>query len=208
MMTQLTLSEQIARIDQAIAGQETLRGTMPDAFIEENIGRLQAQKAALQGQPSGGQTAVGSTYNAPITAQGDVVGGHKAGGDIVGGDKTSVTVGDVSGGRIAIAGRLSHTIQQAPALDQAAKTELDSLLHQLQTALAGLPAAHQDEAEAVAEMAQDLVEKAARPDPNRRTITITAEGLQKAAENLKAITPTVLTIAAQIAATISRALPV
>jgi hypothetical protein len=74
-MTDLTIAQQLAQLDQAIAAQAALRGIMPDETIDATIKSLQQQKAALQ---------------AAITAGGDVVGHDKAGGDIVGRDKTSL----------------------------------------------------------------------------------------------------------------------
>ena len=106
----------------------------------------------------------------------------KAGGDVVGRDKVGT----------ALPG------------DEAMKAELDQLLAALQEALAAVPAAKEEEAEAVRIAAQELMEKATADKPNKPSIKISGDGLKQAAQNLADITPTVVTIAGQIVAAISR----
>jgi hypothetical protein len=121
----------------------------------------------------------------------------------------AITVGDtfdfsgatISGSNVNIKSTLTNvtqTVGQIPAADDAAKKELAQLIEQLNQALQQAPAGKEQEAEAVADYAKDLVEQAAVPQPNRTKIRITGEGLKMAAQNLAAVMPTVVTIATQI----------
>jgi hypothetical protein len=74
----------------------------------------------------------------------------------------------------------------------------------LKAELAKVPPELESEAEAVAQTTEALVEVASAEKPNKTMIEITGEGLKKAAENIAAVMPTVLTIATQIVATVSR----
>jgi hypothetical protein len=56
----------------------------------------------------------------------------------------------------------------------------------------------------VAETAQSLVQQAAAQKPNRTMLHISGEGLKQAAQNLADVMPTVLVIASQIVASITK----
>jgi len=132
-----------------------------------------------------------------------------AGGSVSGLDSIALS-GDFRGSAVNVAAQLSNvqqTIGALPHADAAAKAELTGLLEELKQALAQLPAQKQEEAEAVATAAAELIEKAAAPQPNRTSIQISGEGLKQAAQNLAAVMPTVVAIAAQIVTAVSRALP-
>ena len=143
---------------------------------------LEGSGAIAQGT---GATAVGK--------RGVHLSGSRVGGSIV--------TGKVKAGRDFV-GR--DKIEAFPHGDEATKAELARLLAALEEALAQAPAEKEEEAEAVLVAAQDLLEKAAADKPNKTSIQISGEGLKQAAENLAAVTPTVLTIAGQIVAAISR----
>ncbi|MCP4428327.1 MAG: hypothetical protein GY803_27890 [Chloroflexi bacterium] len=209
-MTQ-TIQNQISKIDAAIQAQEGLRGINPDTEIDAVVHPLQAKKAALQAQlPSGGSGNInlgggsvgGSINTGTIIASGDYVGGDKIDGDKVGGDK--ITVGDIADSNVAIGKKASNRIQNAAALQDDGKAELIQLVTQLEAALKQLPAAQQAEAETVAQEAGNLVNEATRPDAAPAMVEITGDRLQKAADNLKAIMPTVAVIAGQIITAIAR----
>jgi hypothetical protein len=77
-------------------------------------------------------------------------------------------------------------------------------LKQLSETLQQVPAEHTEDAEAVAETAKVLVEKAGEEKPNKTMIKITGEGLKQAAQNLAAVIPAVVGIASQIVAAVMR----
>jgi ElaB/YqjD/DUF883 family membrane-anchored ribosome-binding protein len=125
-----------------------------------------------------------------------------------GGQSGGVSIGDVHGGihDSHIAGRDiivgSQALGALSGADQSLRDELQRLIAELEQALQQVPADHAEEAEAVAQAAQDLVDKAAADRPNKTLIQISGEGLKKAAKNLAGVMPAVLTIAAQIISTI------
>lgn len=120
-------------------------------------------------------------------------------GDNVQGDK--ITVGNISGSQGLAIGRNASatvTINQMPPVDDPTKQELEKLITSLNTALAKIPADRAEDAEAVAAMAQDLMEKAAAEKPNKAILKITGEGLKQAAQNIADIVPDVVKIAGAI----------
>ncbi len=115
--------------------------------------------------------------------------------------------GDFRGAFLNIKSRLENvtqTIDALPRTDPSIKAELEKLVKELNDALQQVPADKAEDAEAVAQSAQLLVEKATEEEPNKTMIQITGEGLKKAAQNLADVMPTVLTIATQIVAAVSR----
>lgn len=93
---------------------------------------------------------------------------------------------------------VSQVIHNAPQLDNNFKAELTSLIEQLTAALSEVPDEYAEDAEAIAVEARRLAEDVSRPKPNRRSIQISADGLKRAAQNLAAITPPVVTIVQSI----------
>lgn len=91
---------------------------------------------------------------------------------------------------------VNQVVQANSHIEQSAKQELEILLLKLEQELRGIPEENRDDAEAVAEMAKDLIEKATKEKPNKPLVQISAEGLKKAADNIAVITPKVL-VAAQ-----------
>ena len=121
------------------------------------------------------------------------------------GDRT--TFGNVSGSNIIIKSKLEHvqqTIGAAPGVGDSAKEELTALVGQLSAALEAVPAEMAEVKEAVAEYAKQIVEAAAQPKPNKTIVQISGDNLKKAAENLKAVMPTILVIATQIVEAVKR----
>ena len=120
------------------------------------------------------------------------------------GDKISIS-GKISNSILNIKSTLTNvqqTVNGLPGAGEADKTQLKQLLDQLQEALQKAPPEKAEQVQAVAETAKALVETAAADKPNKTMLQITGEGLKKAAENLVAVTPAVLTIATQIVTTI------
>lgn len=109
--------------------------------------------------------------------------------------------GDFRGANVNVKSRLEkvqQTIGALPHADEAAKAELQQLISQLNDALQEAPEDKAEEVEAVAQMAETLVDAASGEKPNKMMVQITGEGLKKAAENVAAVMPTVLVIATQI----------
>ena len=110
--------------------------------------------------------------------------------------------GNFSGAILNIKSTLNNvtqTINAHPA-DDSLKAELNKLIGQLDAELEKAPPDREEDAAAVAETAQTLIEKAAAEKPNKALLKITAEGLKQAAQNIAGVMPAVLGIATQIAA--------
>lgn len=99
---------------------------------------------------------------------------------------------------------VSQTVGSLPTASSNDKEALQKLIDDLNKALVAVPAGQEEDAEAVAAAAKMHVETAQAEKPNKTMVKITGEGLKQAAENIKGVLPTVLTIATQIVATISR----
>ncbi len=117
--------------------------------------------------------------------------------------------GDFRGAIVNIKSTLTNVQQSVGDIrtdDTNARAELEALIGQLSDALQKVPAKHQEDAEAVAETAKVLIDTAKAEKPNKTMITVTAEGLKMAAQNLADVMPTVVTIASQIAVVVSNLL--
>jgi internalin A len=115
--------------------------------------------------------------------------------------------GDFRGAFLNIKSKLDNvtqTIGTLPQADASTKAELEELIKELNDALQQVPDDKAEDAEAVAQSAEMLVEKAAEEKPNKTMVQITGESLKQAAQNLADVTPTVLSIATQIVATVSK----
>jgi hypothetical protein len=111
--------------------------------------------------------------------------------------------GNFQGTIINFQSELTHvnqTINSAPGLDDVVKAQIQDLIQQLFNELKGATSENEEKAEAVLETAKILVETVSREKSNKSLITISAEGLKKAAENIASVMPTVLLIANQIIA--------
>lgn len=115
--------------------------------------------------------------------------------------------GDFRGAIINIKSTLTNVQQSVGEIrtdDQNARKELEKLIGQLSEALEKVPEAKQEQAQAVAETAKALVDTAKADKPNKTMVQITGEGLKQAAQNLAEVIPIVVTIASQIALTVSK----
>jgi len=114
--------------------------------------------------------------------------------------------GDFRGAIINIKSTLTNVQQSVGDIrtdDLKARDELEKLIGQLSEALQKVPAGQQENAEAVAETARALIDTAKAEKPNKTMIQVTAQGLKLAAQNLAEFMPTVVTLATQIAVTVS-----
>jgi septation ring formation regulator EzrA len=115
--------------------------------------------------------------------------------------------GDFRGAILNIKSTLNNVQQSVGELrtdNQAAKEELQALISQLNETLQRVPLEKSEDAEAVAQTAQILVETAQAEKPNQTSIKITGEGLKQAAQNLADVLPSVVTIATQIILAVSK----
>jgi endonuclease III len=115
--------------------------------------------------------------------------------------------GDFRGAILNIKSTLANVQQSVGDIrsdDLAGKEELKQLIDQLNQALQQAPPEKSEQAQAVAQTAQVLVEQAGGEQPNKTLIELTGEGLKKAAKNLAEVTPAVLTIASQIVMVVLR----
>ncbi|KAB8140752.1 hypothetical protein F8S13_22380 [Chloroflexia bacterium SDU3-3] len=120
------------------------------------------------------------------------------------------TGANFSGAIVNIRATLSNVTQSIGSMPHGSaddKQQLATLVEQLRKALETAPAESQEDAEAVADLAKDLLDKASKATPNKKTITISAEGLKQAAENLGAALPAILPLVPQIIQAVQKMLP-
>jgi hypothetical protein len=118
----------------------------------------------------------------------------------------NISVGNITNSNGVAIGRNIEVTVRVEAIksgDESAKAELGSLIQELNDALQQVPKAKSDEAQAVAETAQTLMNKAADEKPNKSMIQISGDALKQAAQNIADVAPTVLQIASQIVTTIA-----
>lgn len=164
--------------------------------------------------PGSGAWAAAPQPAQQINVHGDYVHGNKE-GDRLEGDKimtvnsgdTFNMSGDFRGAVLNIKSTLNNvqqTIGGMSTAHDAEKEELQKLVKQLEQALSQVPETHDEDAEAVSQTTEALVNLAAEEKPNKTMLQITGEGLKQAAKNLAEITPDVLKIATGIVLTIGK----
>jgi hypothetical protein len=99
---------------------------------------------------------------------------------------------------------VQQTVGQMSGSDEAARQQLKDLIGQLSKELEKAPAPRQEQAEAVAQTAQALVQQASAPKPNKTVLQINGDSLKLAAKNLSDVMPAVLGIATQIVLAIAK----
>ena len=128
----------------------------------------------------------------------------------IGDHKGDTFSGDFHGANVNVKSKLesvTQTIGALPTADAAAQAELKKLIEELSAALQQAPEDKAEAAEAVAQTAEALIEKAAEEEPNKTMVKITGESLKQAAQNLTDVMPAVLNIAAQIVAKVMDLVP-
>jgi len=99
---------------------------------------------------------------------------------------------------------VNQNIDALPTADPSIRDELAQLVQQLSEVLQQAPPDRVEQAEAVAQSAELLVNAATAEKPNKTMIQITGEGLKQAAKSVADVMPTILAIATQIVTTISQ----
>jgi hypothetical protein len=123
--------------------------------------------------------------------------------DWVKGQGNQYNLSNISGSNINIESRLDNVQQSigtATPLSDDAKEQLTELIEQLKEALSAVPEDEAEEAEVLAHHAQVAVEQLNSGKPNKKLLSISVDGLEKAAENVGRIAPRIVKIAAAIAA--------
>jgi GTPase SAR1 family protein len=119
-------------------------------------------------------------------------------------DKSSIKTGNIQGGNINLGGNQKikgntqvkfnlEGLQEVPSNN--IKIELSELFKELETELQKTPNLEPEDAEAIAQLANQAIELSKDEKPNSTLLRITGDGLKKAAENLLSVAP----IAAKIA---------
>lgn len=113
----------------------------------------------------------------------------------------SVVINNPQNVNLNIATTLSdvrQNIKSIQTFNQSEKDGFEKLISQLMQELQKAPADKAQDAEAVAEYAKELVDEASKEKPKKIKISISKEGLIKAAENIASVLPMVLQIAKQV----------
>lgn len=102
-------------------------------------------------------------------------------------------------------GNINHTVSctnktQCSLIDQ---EKLDSLFQDLKKELQKLPTDREQDAEAIATIANELSEKTNKKSPNPKLVRISAEGLVDAAKAVTDLAPKILDISGKIAGLVS-----
>jgi hypothetical protein len=159
------------------------------------------------GDISGTGIAIGRGARSSVrkidTGGGDYAEGNidKRRGNFVSGDQFTMS-GNFSGAILNIKSTLtnvSQSIGAAPHGDAATKAQLQALVEQLSAELQKVPAEQAGEAEQAAKRAESAVAEATKPNPDKDDVEYSLSRLQKAAENIGKVLPTVLPIAMQVA---------
>lgn len=109
-------------------------------------------------------------------------------------------------GPVNIQSRLDHvtqTVQQLQGWPDARKEELITLIAELTKSLKAVADTRPDDAERVAKTAELVVAEATKAKPDKGFLSLTTDGLKKAAEAVADIAPTVLAVAGKVAAFVS-----
>jgi hypothetical protein len=101
----------------------------------------------------------------------------------------------------SVLNNVNQTIGGAPGLNEAQKSQLDSLVTSLKSDLEALKASHADEVQEIASALEKAVANAAKSQQERKKslLELSAKGLKEAAELVKDVAPAVLLTAGQIA---------
>jgi hypothetical protein len=156
----------------------------------------------IGGDKVGGDKITDRSVRNVSTGGGDYSEGSidKRSGTFVDGDQFNMS-GDFRGTNLNIKSTLNNVSQHIGAVldDVATKDQLQKLIAQLDVELQKVPAAKQAEAEQAAKRAEAAVAEALKPNPDQDDVAYSLTRLKKAAENIGALLPNVLSIANQIA---------
>jgi Leucine-rich repeat (LRR) protein len=103
---------------------------------------------------------------------------------------------DRTSGVVNVKSKLENVTQTigASGVDDASKAQLIALMKQLSDALAKAPAAQKLDAEAISDAAEEVVAKATKPTPNKKSVEISGKGLLEAAKGIAEVVPIAIEI--------------
>jgi hypothetical protein len=156
----------------------------------------------ISGSIKGGSISIGGTQTITDNIEVDMreTHVHQPSGRVHSGDHIEMS-GDFREAIVTVKSHLDQarqTIQAVPYGDKSQKQVLLQQIAELQAQLAQAPPAHAEAAAKVARSVEHLAYELQAEPMDKEMARITGEGLKKAAENLKEVMPTVLTIATQI----------
>lgn len=159
-----------------------------------------AQKLA-QSQPASSTTV--NIYG-PIHSGSTQIGGTQdiKEAKLVMGNNYDFSGANITGSNINVGSTLTNVTQNIGSIPNAStedKQKLEQLVKQLQAELQKVPEAQADDAEKVANRTKAMVDEVNKTKPDKEFVEINGESLKKAATNIGAVLPAVLTIATQIA---------
>lgn len=199
-MSNPSIQQELAKIETAIAAQEGLRGTLPDAQIDATLTQLRQKQAELTAQllqtpgTSSKATLKGSgaiAHGAGTTAVGErgvnvsgnvggsiITGGQnmitQVGGDMVQGDKVG---GDKVGGDKNTIGDITNSAgiamgreAQAHVAQGISGSELTALFQAVHKQIEARPADPNVEKEEIAQQAQKIEQEATASQPNENKL--------------------------------------
>jgi len=115
----------------------------------------------------------------------------------------NINISHVSNSILNVMSQLDHVsqcIQTAPALSSEKREELAKLILDLKSAIGTTPQSHEEDAEIVAEQANDLSEELRRQEPRLKKLPVIASGLVEATKALATVVPSAIETAKAIAA--------
>jgi hypothetical protein len=120
------------------------------------------------------------------------------------------TINVINSQNVNIKSKLENVQQNVGSIAAASeeqKKELETLLQGLSTALQAMPSEKVEDREAkdtITDLTKDLVDAAAKPEPNKTKLQLISDGLKKTASFLKEVAPSVFTIAGQIVSLVGK----
>lgn len=121
----------------------------------------------------------------------------------------NIHISNISNSVLNVMSQMDHVsqcIRTAPALSSAKREELARLILDLKSAIGTTPGSHADEAEVVAEQANDLSKELQKLEPRQAKLNVTASGLVEATKALATVVPSAIETAEAIAAFVANLL--
>jgi hypothetical protein len=119
--------------------------------------------------------------------------------------------GNVQGGMVNISGTqtthgsvtvtirdMSQNLQTIPNMDAASRDELSSLISEIRSIIASIPAQHQKDAAKVAKRVEELIDEASTEDVEREAVESKAGLLNRAVEAVSRVLPAIAPTAAKL----------
>lgn len=209
---------ELQQLRQADAGgsshNQTISGNarVGVAISGNNNGSITQQSGGVRyegGSTHTGDNVAGDKFSGD-KVMGDNVAGDKVAGDKVSGNKTTgntTTFGDISNSVINIDSLLDgveQSINRSPHLDAASKTELQELFKQLAAELQQPTTQQSSDTKEIVNSAKDAAEAVSKEQLDKPKLTVSLDGLKKAALDLGKVLPNLILPAFKIADILSK----